>query len=358
MFRRVGLGLLTLVVVAGCSSTPGSEPTTPDPENAAPESHSPAEGTTESSEFESDRDAPWQAALDDAREFLAPRGAEAHPLDFAVSENVPAAEAETIRTGVTRALSILGPQIDSERPLAVTVVHPLDKEWFLERWEQLGRDNTGEFWWDKSQENGGGAVGWGDDLVPNMYYMVSGDYPPTGDEVDYYVHETLHFLQVLAFGDINDRDGMCWIPEGTAMFVGAALSYFDDNPATDSDRLASIEHYRFVRDDISTVLAEHYSSVDNLQDQLVDDIVRFPAFDQRCQFDPPQFGYTLGMLVTEQFVLDFGSEDLFDFFYLLDENSISDAFFSATGVDYEEWVTSQASIAIANHLTGLADEVS
>ncbi len=274
----------------------------------------------------------WQEAVLEVRAVINSESTRNYPLDFAVSPNVVESHAKTIRNGVEQALRFWGPFIDSDRPLAMTVVHPKDKEWFLKRWEKLGRDNTGEFWWDLAVPNGGGAVGWTPAGIPNMYFMAAEQYPPPRGPVDYYVHEVTHFFQTVTFGASGESIAPCWYGEGTANFIGFSMTYTNDVDRT-------LEEFASTRVDRAQILMRFYDANGGLTEKrLIRDILNFPKGDETCQHKEPAFGYNLGMFVAEKLIIDFGFQAFIDLTREMDKANMANAFKAATGADYEGWV--------------------
>lgn len=274
----------------------------------------------------------WMEAALSIREVIGSTNLESHPLDFAASPSTVPAHAETVKKGVELALRFWAPFIDSDRPLAMTVVHPNDKQWFLERWRDLGRDNTGEFWWGLAEGGGGGAVGWTAEGIPNMYFMASENYPPPAESVDYYVHEVTHFFQTLNLGAEGEGSAPCWYGEGTATFIGLAMNYPDDEQRT-IDEFAHNRGYR------AKILTDFYEANGGLTAERLDkDILNFPFGDPTCQHETPQFGYNLGMFVSEKLIIDHGFDSLIEMTKLMAEMELSEAFTQVNGTDYETWV--------------------
>ena len=216
----------------------------------------------------------------------------------------------------------------------MTVVHPDDKEWFLKRWRELGRDNTGEFWWGLAEGGGGGAVGWTSDGIPNMYFMTSAAYPPPKGPIDYYVHEVTHFFQTLNLGVVGEESAPCWYAEGSANFIGWSMAYPNDLERT-------LDQLDFFRKERAGILMEFYDANGGLTEKRLEfDVLNSPAADvgPTCQHEFPQFGYNLGAFVSEKLIIDFGFEGFINMSKLMRENSLPQAFRIANGVDYETWV--------------------
>lgn len=281
---------------------------------------------------EEEADQSWILAVKSVRQAISTEQSESHPLDFAASPSVVPAHATIVREGVETALKFWAPFIDSDRPLAMTVVHPKDKKWFLKRWEELGKDNTGEFWWNLAVGNGGGAVGWTVEGIPNMYFMTSEDYAPPRGPVDYYVHEVTHFFQTLNLGLRGESTAPCWYGEGTANFIGFSMTYAKNETKT-------ISEFATTRKERAKILMDFYDANGGLTEKRLErDILNFPPGDETCQHKDPAFGYNLGMFTAEKLIIDYEFKAFIDMTKEMRRLSLPKAFEKATGENYEAWV--------------------
>lgn len=277
---------------------------------------------------------PWMVAAVDVREYADFENSEPHPVDFAASPSVDPEHSRIIAEGIDLAMRFWGPFIDTDRPLATTVVHPDDKDWFMDRWRELGQDNTGEFWWNLAKDGGGGAVGWTTEGVPNMYFMTSAAYPPQPEPLDYYIHEVAHFFQTTYLGTGGEASAPCWYGEGTANFIGWSMAFPDDLGRT-------FEHMMFFRTERAGVLMDFYDANGGLTvERLEKDVLNTPfaTAGPTCQHEFPQFGYNLGAFVSEKLIIDHGFGAFIDMTKLMRELQLPEAFAEVTGIDYETWV--------------------
>ena len=267
-----------------------------------------------------------------------------YPMDFMASPSTDLEQADAVEEKVRNATKLWGNYFDAEIPLAVTVVHPNDKEWYLERWEALGRDNAGEEWFGKALgQGGGGGVGWNDyDQIPHMYFMFSDRYKPANLKADLFAHEVTHFFQILAYGDaFGDQAGTCWIGEGSAEFIGLAGKYSGNFASLEEDLALNLKEYSRTRQAVAEgILRRHQADVSRtLAEGLSDDILLMTRIDRECGHPSgAMLGYKLGMFVTEKFMVDFDIQALVNFFHALREQPVKAAFETATGLDYEQWV--------------------
>jgi hypothetical protein len=275
---------------------------------------------------------PWVVAVQSVRSGLESQSPRDYPLDFAASPNSVTSHASIVKKGVSAALRYWSPFINSNRPLAMTVVNPADKSWFLRRWEQLGKDNTGEFWWNLAKSGGGGAVGVTNEGIPNMYFMASSSYPPPDGAIDYYVHEVAHFFQSVTIGIKNESKAPCWYFEGTASFIGFAMSY-------PNDLVRTVDELRTIRSDKAKVLYDFYTQNKIFTAKRIErDLLNFPQGDPSCQHESPQFGYNLGYFVSEKLVIDFGFQAFIDLTLKMKDMSLDEAFEAATRANYRTWI--------------------
>jgi outer membrane murein-binding lipoprotein Lpp len=266
-----------------------------------------------------------------------------YPMDLASSPNTELEYSLVVEQRVGNAAKLWGPFFDSDIPMAISVIHPSDKDWFLQRWEELGKDNSGEYWWGKSVGmGGGGGVGWNDtDQIPHMWLMFSDRFKPVNINADFFVHEATHFFQVLAFGDsLGGQVGSCWIGEGSAEFVGLASKYTGKFGSLEEDLTLSLKEYSRFRDSRAEGTLRRYEEKGiSVADGLRYDILVMQRSDADCaDLTGAMLGYYLGMFVAEKFVIDFGLEALADFFTRLRDQPIPKAFEQATGQGYEAWV--------------------
>lgn len=267
-----------------------------------------------------------------------------YPMDLASSPNTKFEHSQVVEQRVGNATKLWGPFFDSDIPMAVSVIHPSDKDWFLQRWEELGKDNSGEYWWGKQVGmGGGGGVGWNDtDQIPHMWLMFSERFKPVNLNADFFVHEATHFFQVLAFGDsLGGQVGSCWIGEGSAEFVGLASKYTGKFSSLEDDLALNLKEYsRFRGSRAEGILRRYEEKGISVADGLTYDILEMQRSDADCaNRTGAMLGYYLGMFVAEKFVIDFGLEALADFFTDLRDQSIPKAFERATGQAYETWVS-------------------
>lgn len=286
----------------------------------------------------------WAAELTEITILLAhSESSSDYPMDLASSPNTQLEYSLFVEQRLRNATKLWEPFFDSDIPMRVSIIHPSDKDWFLQRWEQLGKDNSGEYWWGKTIVlGGGGGVGWNDsEQIPNMWLMFSERFKPVNLNRDFFVHEATHFFQILAFGDsLGEQVGSCWIGEGSAEFAGLATKFAGKFGSLEDDLAVTLRDYSRFRDSRAEGIVRRYEEKGiSIAEGLAHDILVTQGNDAECSArSGPMLGYYLGMFVAEKFVIDFGLEVLADLFTRLRNQPIQEAFEQAAGQEYEPWV--------------------
>ncbi len=270
-----------------------------------------------------------------------------YPMDLASSPNTKSEYSLVAERRIENATKLWGPFFSSDIPLTVSIIHPSDKDWFLQRWEELGRDNSGEYWWGKTVGlGGGGGVGWTDtEQIPHMWLMFSERFEPEDLKADFWVHESTHFFQVTAYGDsLGEQVGTCWIGEGSAEFAGLATKFAGRSSSLEEDLSLTLREYGRFRASRAEGIVRRYSEQGiSIAEGLSYDILELQSNHADCASRTgPMLGYYLGMFVAEKFVIDFGLEALASFFTQLRDQPLRAAFRQATGQIYEDWVLDEA----------------
>ena len=277
----------------------------------------------------------WLKAFDAVWSSLDSGKPSEESLDFASSPNALPEDTNIIRDGVEMALGAWSPYLNLEKPLYVTVVHPEDKDWFLERWEAIGGGGVHDGWFDDVSGTGGGAVGRNPDGAISMYFMTAEAFTPPTGVFDFYYHEVTHVFESQwnppPTGPIS-----CWTVEGPASFFGFSK-------ADPSNREVSSSVLAAMRVDRADYLARYFEANGGLSEESIQEaVLNGMNSDDSCQFGAPYFGYTLGLFVAEKFLVDFGM----DGFIALNKqkmqvskSELPTSFKKAFGSEYEEWVS-------------------
>lgn len=243
----------------------------------------------------------WRAMLDSRSFSQVPTVIQS--IDIKSAPNVPKSETDKIAAHFNDTLIYWSQFVVNPQPLYTTIVSEKDYEWYMKRWQELGSDNTGQYWWDKTGNGEGGAVGWNNSGQINMYFKVLTTRPSTLATREHVFHEVTHFFQATALKDeVNNTP--CWFGEGQAQFIQSAHA---DKSETVAKSIA-IQNRKWA---ISAV--NKYLGASNSVDGLFNALTNISRGDVLCNRTEPLLGYTLGQLVNEKLVADFTWIKVIDF---------------------------------------------
>lgn len=292
----------------------------------------------------------WLKAFDVVWSSLENGKSSGDNLDFAASPSALPEDTNIIREGVEMALGAWSPYLSLDKPLAVTVVHPADKDWFLERWESLGRGGVDEGWFDAVSGTGGGAAGANPDGSISMFFMTGEDFTPPSGVLDFYYHEVTHVFES-QWRSAPTGPVACWTVEGPASFFGFSKT-------VPSDRESSLSVLAAMRVDRADFLSRHFEANGGLSEASIQkEVLTGMNSDDSCQFGAPYFGYTLGLFVVEKFLIDFGMEgfvSLTQQAMQASAESLPNAFKQAVNSDYEKWVSEDLTPYLLSEFKALA----
>lgn len=267
----------------------------------------------------------WRAMLDSRSFSEVPKVIQS--IDIKSAPNVPKSETETISAHFNDTLVYWSQFVVNPQPLYTTIISEKDYDWFMNRWKELGSDNTGQYWWDKTGNGEGGAVGWNSSGQINMYFKVLTTRPSTLATREHIFHEVTHFFQATALkNEVNYMP--CWFGEGQAQFVQSAHS-------DKSEVLAKVKAIQNRKWAISAV--NKYLGTLNLADGLFNALTNISRGDVLCNRTEPLLGYTLGQLVNEKLVADFTWTKVIDFMKKSPETGWQASFTSIFGISPEDW---------------------
>ena len=267
----------------------------------------------------------WRAMLDSRSFSEVPKVIQS--IDIKSAPNVPKSETEKISAHFNDTLVYWSQFVVNPQPLYTTIISEKDYDWFMNRWKELGSDNTGQYWWDKTGNGEGGAVGWNSAGQINMYFKVLTTRPSTLATREHIFHEVTHFFQATALkNEMNNSP--CWFGEGQAQFVQSAHSDKSEVLA----KSIAIQNRKWA---ISAV--NKYIGTSNLADGLFNALTNISRGDVLCNRTEPLLGYTLGQLVNEKLVADFTWIKVMDFMKKSPENGWQASFSSIFGISPEDW---------------------
>jgi len=270
----------------------------------------------------------WWAAMVDVRSHKK-TPTTLQTMDFKSAPNVSDEESKKFKSLIDEVLVYWSQFIVNPLPLNVTVISEKDYDWYMGRWKELGSDNTGQYWWDKTGNGEGGAVGWNDKGQINMYFKVLTNRPSNLATREHVFHEVTHYFQATALkNEVNLTP--CWYGEGQAQFIQSAQS--DANA-----QLAKVTAKRNRSQAMNEV--KRYLNNSGTPEKLYDLVANMKRGDELCNRVQPNFGYTLGQIVNEKLTGDFSWGSVIEFMKKSPESGWSNAFRAVFGIEVESWYT-------------------
>jgi hypothetical protein len=221
-----------------------------------------------------------------------------------------------------------------KNPIPVTIFSEKDYDWYMARWIELGRDNTGQGQWDRTLGSGAGAVGWNSEGQRNVWFKISPNLPAeqslTGVDrnLDFYFHEITHFYQGSIIGE-KYREAPCWFPEGAAMLIGYANSF--ENSENNFNFMSQARDLKLGE------LRKFFSDKSISQNEILKLLNDYPASDPMCQHKFPQLGYGLGWFVNERLVSDYGWDGYINFWRNMARMEWQQAFNQSFSTSFKSW---------------------
>lgn len=228
----------------------------------------------------------------------------------------------------------------------VAIIDKDSRDWYSEFSSRFPGDNCGPGWWERTQRNpeyAHGAVCSGSegDWTYLVYYMAQG----ASDIPDFLaMHESVHVAQGLLSGEmVFNRFAECWLGEGMAELYAGALSTFSRSTKP------SLTLTRFYRDMIVGNLRLLNVSADEVGDATYWlDVIRRSEDRGSDLCINLGLGYSLGYLVTEKLVADFGEEPLLTWLAASrDEQDPDGAFADVFGIEQDRWYEESAAPYVA-----------
>jgi hypothetical protein len=195
------------------------------------------------------------------------------------------------------------------------------------RWKELGSDNTGQYWWDKTGGGEGGAVGWNYKGQINMYFKVLTNRPSNLATREHVFHEVTHYFQATALkSEVNLTP--CWYGEGQAQFMQSAQADVNTQMAKEIAKRNRSQ----AKNEVKRYLNNAVTS-----EKLYDLVANMNRGDELCGRVAPFYGYTLGQIVNEKLVGDFSWGSVIEFMKKSPEAGWTNSFRSEFGIDVESW---------------------
>lgn len=227
----------------------------------------------------------------------------------------------------------------------VLFVDERSQQWYADQSATFPGDKCAQRWWDSARPSSlsfSGAVCFSDQndwgyMVLHFGSRTSGNAPAL------YTHEFVHVAQWSILGPQAMNRMECWLGEGMAELYTGALTFTRPGKAPDLARTAS--YRRFVTAGIGQLQptasqlrsAEYWLGVIRGSENRGSDLCLSKGL-----------GYSLGYLVTEKLVADFGEARLLDWMRLTRETQDSEAsFIDVFEVDQDTWYAKSAAPYVA-----------
>ena len=231
----------------------------------------------------------------------------------------------------------------------LVVVNADSREWYLAYSSRYADDNCGQGWWDRTQQLPG--ISWGAvcttvdtaGLMSSYLAIYLGSQAKDiSDQLA--LHESVHVARGVMLSEwVFTRSSECWLGEGMAELYTGAL--------TASRRSSALvtEATRVYREGVVRGLHRLQPTGEQSSDPAYWlDVIRRSENRGSELCWGRGLGYSLGYLVTEKLVADFGEESLFTWLAASrDEQDPDGAFADVFGIDQDRWYEESAAPYVA-----------
>lgn len=279
-----------------------------------------------------------------------PRPSVASTFAFFASPTVPKVKADQIATEVRSAYApwlAVAPIADG---FPVFLLDERSKDWYLERSSHFPDDNCADSWWDRMSPNSttlGGAVCFGHGQDWTYMAFLFGSELPSRDPLGF-AHEVVHVAQTSLLGLRGMEKMECWLGEGMAQVYSVALGSGDLTSPTNAGRA------RAARAGFLLPLTAMAPEPARSSPEYWLDIIRRSEDRSTEMCYQTGLGYSLGYLVTERLLEEFGEEG---FLLWLRETRISGdsdtAFEVVFGITQDAWYEQSAAPYVAREASML-----
>lgn len=290
----------------------------------------------------------WERVADDLFKRAETRGSAVPEgsFDISASPSVPSSVVSAVAESIQWSYEPW--QAVAPLPLGypVAIINEESRDWYSEFSSRFPGDNCGPGWWERTQRNPEyphGAVC--SDSEGNWSYLVYYLPPGASDVSDFLaMHESVHVAQEILSGEmVFTRFAECWLGEGMAELYAGALSTFGRSTKP------SLTATRFYREMIVGNLRMLNASADEVGDSTYWlDVIRRSEDRASDLCINLSLGYSLGYLVTEKLVADFGEESLLTWLGVSRDDQDPDGAFAAVfGIEQDRWYEESAAPYVA-----------
>lgn len=271
-----------------------------------------------------------------------------HTFALRASPTVKRSTARAVLESVNSAYEVWNAIAPLPRGYPVLVINHRSGAWYQKATERFPDDLCGPDWWvrvNATPDRTTGAVcsspqhDWG-------YMVIYLGKSAKNIATLLAVHEVVHVAQAQLLGNRAMNSMECWLGEGMAELYTGALSM---KPPKSGAAWAGTQSYRRIVVSNLRVLGTPGSSLRDPNYWL--DIIR--SSENRGTHLCWGFGvgYSLGYLVSEKLVADFGEESLFEWMRLTSESLDSDAAFAQVfGIGQDDWYAQSAATYVAREV--------
>ena len=270
-------------------------------------------------------------------------------FDIDVSPSVPARQVRAIKPALMQSYETWH-SVAPVREFPVLLIDEVSERWYFEQSLRFPGDNCAKQWWEArnpDSQTQTGAVCWGSEAEWGYKVLLFGRNAPI-EAPWLFIHESVHVAQWSLLGPRAMNHMECWLGEGMAELYTGALTIGEPGP------LATIFATSYRRQSVSN-LRQLQPSASELgsADYWLDVIRRSEDRSQELCWRTG-LGYSLGYLVSEKLIADFGEDRLFDWMRLSRETLDSDsAFVQVIGVVQDTWYAQSAAPYVAQEASSL-----
>lgn len=265
-------------------------------------------------------------------------------FDFRVSPSFPPAKASRIAEAVRQSYRPWQAIAPLPPDFPVLIMDEASREWYLDLSASFPGDPCGDYWWEMKQPDPTTSTGancesynhdWG--YMAVLQGSLTWTRPPA-----MLAHEAVHLAQFSLLGPRATSTAECWLGEGMAEVYTGALGFLDrdgkfDSRLTGNYRRSSVGNMRILSPGGNVASAAYWLQViRDTEDRT----------QEACW--GTGLGYSLGYLVSEKLISDFGEQSLFDWLALTRASGDSDAAFATVfGIDQDAWYEQSAAPYVA-----------
>lgn len=227
----------------------------------------------------------------------------------------------------------------------ILFVDEASEAWYMEQSSTFPEDNCARHWWGNvkpSTMSLSGAVCFSYGHEWGYMVMLFGSRT-SGSAPALYTHEAVHVAQWSILGPKAMNHMECWLGEGMAELYTGVLTFTRPGKAPDLARTASFRRFT-----VGALRHLNPSTAQLASAAYWLDIIR-RSEDRSQEFCwGTGLGYSLGYLVTEKLVADFGETRLLEWMRLTRQTQDSEATFTEVfGVDQDTWYAQSAAPYVA-----------